>query len=166
MSQNKKVAYTAMLSALYVVLGMSMKIPLISHIQTDLGYFVFGVAVVILGPLGAVVGVVGCLLESQLINGWVPIGWMAGQLFIGVCCGLVFRGRGLKKIDVFDVLFVALVVFCGVGAIKTMIECLLYHIPLLVKLPKNAIASVADTIPMVLGLFFAKDILIKRGIVK
>jgi cation transport ATPase len=46
-------------------------------------------------------------------------------------------------------------VFLGVAVCKTGIECVLYDIPLLVKFPKNAIAFVADAIPMVIGYVLA-----------
>ena len=149
---TKKIAYLGIGIALYVVLGMMVKIPLISHIQTDLGYIAFGVALYMLGPVACVVGIIGCLFESLLVTGWVPIGWMVGQLAIGIICGIAYKR--IKSIPV-NILITIAAVFLGVGVIKTGIECVLYDIPLLVKFPKNLIATIADIIPMIAGYFLA-----------
>lgn len=87
----KKICYLAMGIAMYVVFSMAVKIPLIGHIQTDLGYMVYGAFLSCFGIPGVVVGVVGCLVESLIFSGWVPIGWMIGQLvydtWVCPCCG-------------------------------------------------------------------------------
>lgn len=138
--------------ALYVVLGCIMNIPLLAgtHLQTDLGYIAFGVYCCIFGWPAFIIGTIGCMVESLLISGWIPIGWMAGNIFIGVVCGLVYT-KSSNKIT--HGIATIISVFIGVGLIKTVIECALYGIPFIVKLPKNAIAFIADSIPMVIGLF-------------
>lgn len=159
----KKVAYLGIGIALYVVLSMAVKIPLISHIQTDLGYIAFGVYLYLFGVPAVVVGVIGCLLESLLVTGWVPIGWMVGQAFIGITCGFVYRD--FKKNNILLVLFTIVSVFIGVGVIKTVIECYLYNIPFMVKIVKNTIATAVDIVPMVVGLFLGK-FLEKKNLIK
>lgn len=87
----KKICYLAMGIAMYVVFSMAVKIPLIGHIQTDLGYMVYGAFLSCFGIPGVVVGVVGCFVESLIFSGWVPIGWMIGQLFVGLICGTLYK---------------------------------------------------------------------------
>lgn len=144
----KKIALLGIGTALYVALGFVVKIPLIAHIQTDLGYVAFGVMCCALGWPAFIVGVLGCLIESLLFSGWVPIGWMVGQGLIGLTCGFAYKHIKLHWVNI---LITILAVFLGVTVCKTGIECVLYDIPLLVKFPKNAIAFVADAIPMVIG---------------
>ena len=151
-NNTKKIAILGMGIALYFVLGMMVKIPLISHIQTDLGYIVFGFFLYMFGWIACVIGVIGCLLESLLISGWIPIGWMIGQLAIGIICGIAYKK--IKSLPL-NIIITIISVFIGIGVIKTGIECVLYDIPPIVKFPKNAIAFVADTIPMIMGLLIA-----------
>ena len=158
MKKTKKIALLGMGLALYVVLGAMVKIPLIAHIQTDLGYIAFGFMLFYLGWQATIIGVAGCLLESLLFSGWVPMGWMLGQAFIGISCGIAYKK--IKPIWI-NILLTVLAVFIGIGLIKTGVECKLYDIPLLIKLPKNVIAFVADSIPMILGYVLAKTTKIK-----
>ena len=149
MNNTKKITMLAMGIALYVVLAATVKIPLIGHIQTDLGYVAFGAFCVLFGWIGAVVGVFGCLIESLLFSGWIPVGWMLGQVAIGVLCGICYKKTQNRVIRL---LVTILAVFIGVAVIKTAIECALYSIPVQIKFTKNCVAFVADTIPMILGL--------------
>ena len=151
--KTKKIALLGIGIALYVVLGFMVKIPLISHIQTDLGYIAFGCLLYLVGWQACVVGIAGCLFESLIFSGWIPIGWMVGQLIIGIICGLVYTKT---RNTVLHVIATVIAVFIGIALVKTMIECTLYGIPLMIKLPKNLIAFIADTIPMLIGYFIAK----------
>lgn len=153
MNTSKKICYLAMGVAMYVVFGMTVKIPLISHIQTDLGYMVYGAFLNCFGVCGIIVGVLGCLIESMIFSGWIPVGWMVGQVFIGLICGVCYKG--IRKRNhlkyVLYVVVTAVSVFIGVGLIKTIIECKLYGIPFEIKVVKNLVAALADTIPMAVG---------------
>lgn len=151
-------------TALYVVLSMIGALPIIGHIHLDLGYTVFGAYLVFFGIPGAVIGIIGCLIESILLNGWVPIGWMAGQGLIGIICGFMFMDKSFKNYKsqngyykkrtlIIAIVIVVLSVLLGVGFVKTAVECILYNIPLAVKLPKNLIASVTDSITMSVGVY-------------
>ena len=152
MSTTKKVAYLGIGIALYVVLGCVMNIPLLanSHLQTDLGYIAFGAYCCIFGWLGVFVGAIGCIIESMLVSGWFPVGWVVGQITIGLSCGIIYKRETNKMIHVITTI---LVVFIGIAVIKTGIECVLFNIPWVIKFPKNCVAFVADAIPMILGLF-------------
>lgn len=152
MTKTRKICYLAVLTALYVVLSAFLKINFIGNIQLDLGYLAFAVALCFFGPAGAVVGALGCGLESLLFSAYgFSISWVVANTIIGLGCGLCFtktKKTWLKII--FTVIFAAI----GLLGAKTLIECYLYSIPLLVKLPKNIVAFVTDTIVMVFGIFF------------
>ena len=166
MKNVKTICSLAMGIALYVVLGMAVKIPLIGHIQTDIGYIAFGVFISIYGAPAAVVGVVGCLIESMIVSGWVPIGWMLGQTFIGIVMGIFLkRGKTIAgKQWILTMLLTAISMFFGIGIIKTFVECRLYSIPFEVKFLKNSIATVADIVPMIVGIFVAERIKKERNV--
>ena len=159
----KKITLLGIGIALYVVLSFAIKIPLISHIQTDLGYIAFGAMCAIAGVPALIVGVFGCLLESLFMTGWVPIGWMIGQGIIGIICGYAYKKN--KNIWL-NIIITIVAILIGIGGIKTIIECYLYAIPFAVKIPKNLIASVADMVPMIGGYLLAIKTPIKRYITK
>ena len=148
-NNTKKITFLAIGIALYTVLGMSVKIPLIGHIQIDLGYVAYGAFLYLIGLPAVVVGVVGCILESLIVSGWFPVGWSIGQLFIGITCGIVYKKY---KSDVLQIAVTIFSVFIGIGLIKTAIECSMFGIPWGVKFAKDMVAFVADVIPMYLGL--------------
>ena len=152
--QIKTIAFLGLGIALYVVLSLIMNIPLLAgtHLQTDLGYIAFGAYCYLFGWPALIVGVAGCFVKSLITSGWIPIGWMVGQAVIGIICGLVFNKTNHKVIHIITAI---VAVFVGVGLIKTVIECQLYSIPFSVKFAKNAVAFVADAIPMVIGLLLA-----------
>lgn len=155
MKNTKYICAIGLGIALYVVLGFSLTIPLIGHIQSDLGYIAFGAFCMFFGPAGAIVGAAGCTIESLIFSGWFPIGWIVGQIFIGVSLGIVVnvtkRMKNSVRMAVCIIASVAFV-FIGVGIIKTAIECNLYLIPFSVKFIKNSIAFAADSPPMVIGI--------------
>ena len=160
MNHTKKICYLAMLTALYVVLSAFVKITLIGNIQVDLGYIAFAVSLCMFGVYGTAVGVIGCALESILFSAYgFSISWAVANAIIGIGCGLLYnRKESLLWKSFLTVVFVAL----GVLVAKTFIECYMYAIPFEVKIPKNAVAFLADSIAMILGLFIYK----KKGIGK
>lgn len=138
------------LTALYVVLSAFLKINLIGNIQIDLGYLAFVVGLCMFGPWGAIIGVVGCALESILFSAYgFSISWAVANAIIGIVCGFVFL-----KTDKIGWRILAIVGACAIAMLgaKTGIECYLYNIPLLVKIPKNAVAFGVDTAVMICGL--------------
>lgn len=150
---TKKITWTAIGIALYVALSMVCKIPLISHISLDLGYIALAVYAVYLGPLAAIVGGVGCMLVSLLTTGMFPPGWILGNIFIGFFCGLYWHKSNYYLADCF---FGVIATFIGIVDIKTIVECLMFSIPLAVKIPKNATAFVADSIVLIIGYVVAQ----------
>lgn len=152
---------------LYAVLGLMVEIQLLGHIQTYLGYIAFGAYLYLFGAPAAIVGIIGCLFESILVSGLVPIGLMFGQLVIGLICGFMLkRVCRYKRKSIKVLAIVALVtasLFLGIGFVKTIIECKLYSIPYEIKFAKNAVAAIADVIPMLLGIYVGKLVNRKRG---
>ena len=151
-----KLCILAMLTALYVVMSAFLKINFIGNIMLDLGYIIFVIALCEFKIAGAVVGVLGCTLESILFSAYgFSISWMVANLIIGVICGLIFY-----KTDKLWIRILTVIGACAIGLLvaKTGIECLLYSIPLAVKLPKNAVAFAIDTTTMIIGLIIYQPI--------
>lgn len=154
MKDIKNICYLWLGIALYVVLSATVKIPIIGHIQTDLGYVAFGAYCELFGPMGCVVGVFGCLIESLIFSGWIPAGWILGQIFIGITCGICYKKT---KNRIVKILVTIAALFVGIAVIKTVTECLLYNIPFGIKFAKNLIASIADA-NMIIGVLIAEKI--------
>ena len=155
MSKTKKICYLAVLTALYVVMSAFLKFYVgVGHIQVDLGYIAFAVALCEFGVAGAAVGVIGCALESMLFTAYgFSISWVVANAVIGIGCGLIF-----DKIDKFWIRALAIVMYTAIGMLlmKTSIECYLYSIPFAVKFTKSVAAFVVDSVVMIAGLAFHK----------
>lgn len=164
MSSVKKICYISVLTALYIVLSAFLRFTLIGNIQIDLGYIAFAVALCEFGISGALVGVIGCALESMLFSAYgFSISWVLANTIIGVGCGLMYKYFPLNK-DNGRVIATILFVLIGVGVVKTLVECALYSIPFTVKIPKNMVAFVTDSAMMIAGLF-VYNLLSKRHVV-
>lgn len=142
---------------MFVALSAAMKIPLIGHINTELGYIAFGAALVMFGYYGIPVGVIGCVASSLIFSGFFPVGWIAAQIITGAITVMLIRilDRMNCKNPVKIFLACLASVFAlavGIVLVKTIIECLLFKIPLEVKATKNLIAFVADSVPMIIGI--------------
>lgn len=164
---TKKIALIGVLTALYVVLSFFMKFTVIGNIQIDLGYVAYAIALSILGPWGIIVGCVGCGLESMIFSPYgFSISWFLANFVIGFGGSLIYpayfdtdwipaewhyKTGIIEKIALATCTFI--IVFFGVGVVKTGVECILYDIPLAVKIPKNLVATVIDTVAMCIGLY-------------
>ena len=154
---TKKVAIIGLGIALYVAISMLLKIPIgIGHLALDLGYIVLAVYCYLYGAtIGAIVGACGCTLVSLLASGMFPLGWLLGNAFIGCACGRAFR-RVHRPWSMALIAIAA--VFIGVAVIKTIVECLLFQIPLVVKFSKNTVAAATDAAVMAIGTFIAPKV--------
>lgn len=154
--KTKKIITLAMLTALYVALSALMKIPFIGNISLDLGYIAFVVALMSFKYAGIAVGVLGCALESLLFSAYgFSISWAVGNLVVGL-----FFAWFISKSDYnqFRYMFGALVAcVLGILLVKTGIECRLYNIPTAVKVPKNLVACLVDTITMCIGILIFNE---------
>lgn len=148
---TKKIATVGMLTALYVVLSLTLKIPLgVGAIALDLGYIVLTVSAFKVGVWSAVVGGAGAAIESFMFSPYgLSYGWIVMNIIIGLICGyLLYKTRRSYAFHICTIVFAVL---AGITA-KTIIECSLYSIPYPVKLPKSATAFAVDTIVMLIGL--------------
>ena len=155
-SKTKNVAIYGLGAALYFVLSLTMKIPLIGNITIDAGYIALMAYCYLFGPwAGIICGAIGCALESILMSAYgFSIGWFAMNIIVAFLVGLIAK----KNKDITQVIAIILLgVFLGVTA-KTIIECYLYSIPLMVKLPKSAVAFVVDSTAMIIGYPIARKI--------
>lgn len=156
MSKTRQVAFLGILTALYVVCALSLKVPTgVGNISLDLGYIVLTVACMLLGWKAFIVGGVGAFLESLLFSAYgISYGWIAMNVIIGLMCGIVFSvckpKKTVLKVAVYSVVIVVAVAL-GV-AVKTIIECKLYSIPYAVKIPKSVTAFIIDSVVMLVGL--------------
>lgn len=159
LNDNKKLktmCLTALGIALYVVLSMTAKIPVIGHIGLDLGYVVLAIYAYRYGWVsGAVVGAAGCALVSLLTSGWFPPGWVLGNALIGIFCGNTYDHNDDNKSFAVNVALSGFAVFLGIVVIKTAVECVMFDIPLAVKAPKNITAALIDIITMCVGVYIA-----------
>lgn len=148
--KTRQITGIAILTALYCVLSAMMKIPFIGAISLDLGYIALTLGCALFGPWAAFIGAVGCGLESILFSPYgFSISWFVANLIIGLGCGITF-----KKTKNIWIRIAAIIGFVAIGMLgaKTGIECYLYHIPLAVKIVKNAVAFGVDTVTMLIGL--------------
>lgn len=154
MKTTRYVTFTAIGIALYVALSMVAKIPLfVGHLAFDLGYIVMAVYAMQIGAVSAaIVGGCGCVAVSMLASGWFPAGWLLGNIIIGLICGSTYDYKRPAR----NIIITILAVFLGILSVKTLIECSLYEIPFLVKLPKNLVAATVDAITMSFGAAFAR----------
>lgn len=129
--------------ALYIIFSVLFPIPLINHIHLDLGYIVLGVCCCILTPIQCgIIACVGCTLESVIVNGWIPHGWLIGNFVIGYILAIAFK----KDNKFIQYGFVLIATIIGILVIKTVVECLMFNIPLSIKLISNGIATLTDCI--------------------
>ena len=158
MNKTKKICIVSIGIALYVILSMMVKIPLIGHISVDLGYIVLAVYCYMFdGVSGAIVGGIGCALTSIIAYGMFPAGWFLGNIFIGVTCGNLYD-KEPYKISISNIVHTVMLVFVGILFCKTVIECAVYGIPISAKIPKNLVAAICDSIVMSIGTVIAPKI--------
>lgn len=155
---HKRTQYICLMAmgiALYVACSFMMKIPLIGHIGLDLGYIVLAIFCYMFGGIeGAIIGACGCTIVSLLMSGWFPAGWCLGNAIIGIMCGTLYKENAIVR----NIIITVLAVVIGILGIKTVIECWLFNIPFAVKIPKNLIATIVDSITMCIGVIIAPQL--------
>ena len=153
----KTITMIALMSALYVVFSLTLKIPTgVGAIALDLGYIVLTVSAVYFGNWAALVGGMGAFIESLLLSPYgVSIGWIVMNAIIGLMCGMCFKMYRNMKMETRDYLLCTMVIIVAVAlgvCAKTIIECNLYSIPWMVKAPKSLTAFAIDSVVMIIGL--------------
>lgn len=162
MNRTRKITYLGMGITLYVVISMMLKIPVVNRIKLDLGYLVFAYYLCGFGPSGTIVGTAGCLIANLLAGGSFPLAWLIGQLFIGLSLGFLFQKTddlGLR------IIMSVISVFIGIGLIKTVLEVMMFKLPLYAKFLSNMAAFAVDSISFVIGLvlFRTRNVFGKTG---
>ena len=159
----RDVVVLGILSALYVVFSLTLKIPMgIGNISLDMGYIVLTVACMKYGWKGAFVGGIGAALESLLFSAYgISYGWIVMNIIIGILAGIAFMLIKIEKpVPKYIVLSIVIILACFVGVTaKTVIECKLYSIPYAVKIPKSAVAWCVDSLVMIIGLPIGSKVL-------
>ena len=150
--KTKTIASVAVLTAMYFVLAAVLKIPVVGGITLDLGYIALAVGCVCLGAVpGMLIGVLGAFLESTLLSrhGISP-GWMLMNAIAGYSCGLVLHraADGNRKLFWLKAALVILVSLLAGVTVKTFVDCALYGIALLAKIPSSATAWLLDSLVM------------------
>lgn len=156
----KEITTIGILTALSVVLFSLIRIPLFGNIKLDLSYIVLTVAIVKCKMSGAIfVGGVGALIESMLygVNG-LSFSWIIANIIIAII-GKIFYELSIKQNKKF-IFILGLFIGCLIGLliVKTLIECLLFEIPLLLKMSTNAVAFISDFICMLIGVIVIERI--------
>ena len=144
--------------ALFVVLSLCLQVPVFDNYYLCLGYVAMAVYCYCFGTFsGTVVGVLGVVLYSMLINGMRGMpGWALGNAVIGIGLGLTFRwtaklpSRPLR----FGIWALAVVVFTAVGilGVKALVDSLIRSQPFLVRAGMNVYAFVADVAVLLFSL--------------
>lgn len=148
----KLVAMIAMMIALYFVLSAMLKIPIAGHITLDLGYIALMVGAVYFGAVPAmIIGGVGAFLESALMSQrGVSPGWIVMNVIAGGLVGWItkkYADQGRKKLVLSAVIVVPIAMLLGAAA-KMFIDCAMYDLPLIVKIPTTAAAWISDSVVM------------------
>ena len=150
---TKEIVTIGILSALYVVLSATIKIPFIGNIALDMGYIVLTVAAVCCGSIpAAIVGGIGCAIESILFTALgFSISWVVMNIIIGLIVGYVANREVVDNKKWILLISIPIAVLIGV-TFKTAIECVLYSIPVAVKIPKALVAFAVDSVVMLIGV--------------
>lgn len=153
MTKVKTVCYSALAAALYFVASCSLRIPMFGHITVDCGYIILMMFCVLSPKIGItpsiVCGAIGCALESTLMS---PLGFSVGCFIMNLIISVGVAWMCEKSNNNVWVVTIAIFycVFIGVMA-KAGIECVLYSIPIAVKIPKSLIAFAIDSFMMIIG---------------
>ena len=146
----RRIAVTAIGTALFVVLTMCLQVPVFENYYLCLGYVVMAVCLYSFGTgVGTFAGVAGVILYCLLTGGLRGLpGWALGNLVIGVIVGLTFRQTKKMKTlwlrAAINFLAIAAATTIGILILKSLTECVLYAQPMLVRMGKNVFAFVAD----------------------
>lgn len=164
-SKIRKLCVNGMGIALFVCLSMCLRVPVFDNFYLCLGYIVMTVYLYKEGIIsGTLVGTLGTFLYCFLINGLRGMpGWVIGNIIIGIILGVWFKY--LKKIknkkmkivmNFVSIIIVIISVSIGILGIKSVVECLLYSQPFIVRVTTNIPAFISDVFVIVISLPLCK----------
>ena len=154
---TRKICYTAMGIALFVVFTLALQVPVFENYYLCLGYIAMAVYIYYYGIIsGTLVGTIGVIIYCMLTGGvrGMP-GWIFGNVAIAIGCGLAVRFTGkyknvwLKQL----IMGVAVILSTAIGILilKSLVEVVLYAIPFMVRVASNLFAYIADVVVLILG---------------
>ena len=149
---TKKICVAAMGCALFVVLALCVRAPVFENYYLCLGYVVMAVFCYFFGPFsGMIVGSLGVILYCLLTDGLRGMpGWAVGNLVIGLLVGLTCKATKKMHSRLLRQLLIAAAVLLSAAVamlgVKSLVECLLYAQPFLLRAAKNLYAFAADAV--------------------
>ncbi len=154
----KKITYTAMGIALFVVLTLCVQVPVFQNYYLCLGYVTMAVYCFSFGTLsGTIVGALGVVLYCLLTSGLRGMpGWALGNVFIGIGLGLTFAAT--KKIASrwlqYALWIGAIILSVAVGILgaKSLIDSIIKSQPFIARLGMNLYAFIADAVVLIMSL--------------
>ena len=155
---TKDICVTAMGISLFVVLSMCLRIPIFENYYICLGYVVMTVYLYNVGTVsGTLVGCIGTFIYCVLINGLRGMpGWVLGNLVIGIMMGLTMRRINIAEKKILSYIIIVLIscisVLLGILVVKSLVECILYTQPILIRIFTNTYAFIADCVTIVLSI--------------
>ena len=152
---TRKITETGIIAALYIVLSIFVQVPLADKISLDLGYVVLGTVAAIFAPWQcAFIAGLGAIAKCFSLTGTFPFAWFPANLILGYVLSIIAKKTdGWKR-----VVLSAVLVFTCIAGIKTFISYAMYRGGFIAILTPNIIASVADSICVLIGYLVAKHI--------
>ena len=154
----RKICFTGMGTALFVVLTLCLQVPVFENYYLCLGYIAMEVFCCSIGTAsGTFVGTVGVILYCLLTGGLRGMpGWAAGNIVIGIALGLLFkrtRDREMTfSVAAISVLVILAATAAGILGVKSLVEHLLYAQPFPVRVLKNVYGFAADAFVLIAAL--------------
>lgn len=155
---TRRICFTAMGVALYVVLALCLQVPVFENYYLCLGYVSMMVFCYYFGAAsGITVGVLGVFFYCLLINGLRGMaGWAAGNSIIGLAVGMTcsitkkMTNQALRNMIIAAAIILSTAI--GILGIKSITEVMLYAQPMVVRVAKNIYAFVADVVVLIASL--------------
>lgn len=159
---TKKLCINALGIALFVALSLCLQIPVFENYYLCLGYIVMAVYCYHFGAgSGMLVGSLGVVLYCVLTNGLRGmIGWSLGNILIGAILGYIFNNlKDIRAVVLKNAVFLFSIIFSvgyGILGLKSLVECILFSQPFIIRAGKNIYAFVADVVVLVVGVLVAQ----------
>ena len=155
---TKNICVTALGIALFVVLSLCIQVPVFENYYLCLGYVVLAIYCYSFGVGKSIlVGFLGVILYCLLTSGLRGMpGWSLGNIVIAVATSLTciltskFKHKTVRYIIIATIMIVSTAI--GILGVKSLVECLLYSQPFILRIAKNVYAFVADSFVMVVSI--------------
>lgn len=155
---TRNICVTALGIALFVVLSLCLQVPVFENYYLCLGYVVLAIYCYSFGVSKSIfVGFLGVILYCLLTSGLRGMpGWSLGNIVIAVATSLACTVTSkLKSKTIRHILIAVIMVLStavGILGVKSVVECLLYSQPFLLRVAKNIYAFAADSLVLVISI--------------